>query len=78
MCMQASNAAAARHSEGKPWDLVSISHPVCMDEGMLCAALRYLTQLLADTVKAGAPARIVWVSSLSETSTPDIDFTNLE
>ncbi len=38
---------------------------------------RYLTQLLADALKKGAPARNVWTTSPSETNTPDIDFDNL-
>lgn len=38
----------------------------------------YLTQLLVTSLKAGRPSRIVWVTSPSETSTPDIDFNNLE
>jgi NAD(P)-dependent dehydrogenase (short-subunit alcohol dehydrogenase family) len=38
----------------------------------------YLTQLLVDRLKASTPARIVWVTSPSETSTPDIDWNNLE
>lgn len=38
----------------------------------------YLTQLLVPALKEGSPSRIVWVSSPSETTTPDIDFDNLE
>lgn len=38
----------------------------------------YLTQLLTPALKEGSPSRIVWVSSPSETTTPDIDFDNLE
>jgi NAD(P)-dependent dehydrogenase (short-subunit alcohol dehydrogenase family) len=38
----------------------------------------YLTQLLLDNLKAGAPSRVVWVTSPSESSTPDIDWDNLE
>ena len=39
---------------------------------------RYLTQLLVPALKRGGPSRLVWVSSPSETNTPDIDFDNLE
>ena len=39
---------------------------------------RYLTQLLVPALKESGPSRIVWVSSPSETKTPDIAFDNLE
>lgn len=39
---------------------------------------RYLTQLLADNLAAAAPSRVVWVTSLSEGVTPDINFDNLK
>lgn len=38
----------------------------------------YLTQQLLGKLKENTPSRIVWVTSPSESSTPDIDWDNLE